>query len=103
MTPRRLVLAVAVLALLAPAFASKGAFVGLAYLLPALLLIGVLLVFRYPGERRLLAAVQTRRRRRADSVVHDPRPRALLARGGRLIASSLAVRPPPTVGLLAIS
>lgn len=71
----------------------------LAYLLPALLLLAVLVTRRYPGERTLLSL--TRRNRSCRSRVGaigakgGARPRALVARGGRLIASSLAVRPPP--------
>jgi hypothetical protein len=73
---------------------------GLLYLLPALALALVLLVRRYPGEGALLAL----RRRRPR--VRWPRPRSssaplrrravlATARGGLLIARSLAVRPPP--------
>ena len=74
----------------------------LAYLLPALMLLLVLALRRYPGERALLAAID---RRRASpryaplrsTVPPRDRPRALLPRGGRLIAAALAVRPPPAV------
>jgi hypothetical protein len=74
----------------------------LGYLLPPLLLLAALLrARRYPGERSLLAAIERRRGRRGQistteqTIVRRPRPRASLPRGGRLIASSLAVRPPP--------
>ncbi|HEY3828870.1 MAG TPA: hypothetical protein VGL57_06710 [Solirubrobacteraceae bacterium] len=72
---------------------------GLLFLLPALALALALLGRRYPGERSLL----TLRRRRAP--MRWPHPRSsvsirahvplLAARGGLLIARSLAVRPPP--------
>jgi hypothetical protein len=73
---------------------------GLLYLLPALALALVLLARRYPGERALLAL----RRRRPPVRWPHPRSSAPLgrrvlfatARGGLLIARSLAVRPPPT-------
>jgi hypothetical protein len=71
----------------------------LAYLLPPLLLVAVLLVRRYPGERALLALMARVRRRspRGSRRVAMPAKPTLLVppRGGRLIASSLAVRPPP--------
>jgi hypothetical protein len=70
----------------------------LLYLLPPLLLIAVLLLRGYPGERRLIALAEARRRpnhRRATPARARPRPRVHLPRGGKLIASSLAVRPPP--------
>jgi hypothetical protein len=76
----------------------------LAYLLPALLLLLALAARRYPGERALLALIVRGRRRRAhvDALLR-PRPRALLPRGGRLIATSLAVRPPPAFRAVALS
>jgi hypothetical protein len=70
----------------------------LLYLLPALALAGPLLLRRYPGERRLLALIAGRskpRRRPGARTTSTARPRALVPRGGLLIACSLAVRPPP--------
>ncbi|HEX5223816.1 MAG TPA: hypothetical protein VFW29_01685 [Solirubrobacteraceae bacterium] len=70
----------------------------LTYLLPPVLLLISLVGRRYPGERALLALIATRRRRgreRAHRRSFHPRPRAAVPRGGRLLASSLAVRPPP--------
>jgi hypothetical protein len=71
----------------------------LVYLLPALLLLAAVALRRYPGERTLLALIGTRphrpRRRRQPTRLPDRRPRAMLPRGARLIAFSLAVRPPP--------
>lgn len=72
---------------------------GLPYLLPFLLLLLALRRRRYPGERVLLAFAGRRRRRlhrRPIGLSTPPRAlRALLPRGGRLVAFFLAVRPPP--------
>jgi hypothetical protein len=73
---------------------------GLAYLLPALALAAAIALGRYPGERSLLAlaarhARPPRRRKIRGSGVPVRTDRALVPRGGLLIASSLAVRPPP--------
>ena len=72
--------------------------IALLYLVPALLLVTLLVLRRYPGERRLVAAVEARRARRAAHTIPAP-PRVLrrarVPRGGLLIASALAVRPPP--------
>jgi hypothetical protein len=79
----------------------------LAYLSPALLLLAALGARRYPGERALLALGSKYRRapRRGirDRAPRLPRTRAVLPRGGRLIATSLAVRPPPAARALALS
>jgi hypothetical protein len=70
-----------------------------AYLLPALALLAILAFRRYPGARALIATIERRRRGRFRSEPRTPaprpEPRALLPRGGRLIATALAVRPPP--------
>jgi hypothetical protein len=76
---------------------------GLLCLLPALLLGLTLLARRYPGERLLLAAHTARRAHwphPRSSARRRPRPRPALARGGLLLAHSLAVRPPPRAALL---
>jgi hypothetical protein len=69
-----------------------------AYLLPAIVLLGFLSARRYPGEPALLAAIAARRRwskpAPADASVSGA-ARVLLPRGGRLLSCSLAVRPPP--------
>jgi len=88
-------LLVAVVAVSAP----SGLLHGLAYLLPPLLLLLALSMRRYPGERALLAVMEGNRGPMLDTVA-EPVPRQLrrcpaLPRGGRLIATSLAVRPPP--------
>jgi hypothetical protein len=76
----------------------------LAYAAPALVLAFALVRGHYPGEDRLvrLARRPARRPLRRRSA---PRPRHFLARrvmprGGRLIAASLAVRPPPRLGAI---
>jgi hypothetical protein len=100
---RRLSLGFGAIALLAVAvfWAPSGLTEAVAYLIPALLLLPALLARRYPGERALLAFIGERRRRRSRSGVRvappSPRPRAVVPRGGRLIAFALAVRPPPAV------
>jgi hypothetical protein len=78
---------------------------GLLFLAPALLLVLPLLARRYPGERSLLRLAGRRRapsaqRRRVQRPPRRP-ARRVLPRGGALIASSLAVRPPPHASLLA--
>lgn len=74
------------------------------YLAPALLLLSLLLRGRFVGERqieRLRTALDRRwaRRRRVPAVrvrsTGLPRPARVLPRGGWLIATALAVRPPP--------
>jgi hypothetical protein len=71
----------------------------LAYLAPVLLLLLALVARRYPGERALLALVERRLRGRtcAQATTRKPRPWVWFPRGGRLIAFSLAKRPPPAV------
>jgi hypothetical protein len=73
--------------------------------LPALLLLLPLLAGRYVGEDRLarLAAsfVPPRRRAGTPLAMRVRRARRTLPRGGRLIAASLAVRPPPARGVCA--
>ncbi len=70
--------------------------------LPPVLCLVPLLLGRYPGEERLarLASTVAARRRRPRApclpAAGTVRPTSvLLPRGGRLIAASLAVRPPP--------
>jgi hypothetical protein len=71
----------------------------LAYLAPALLILFPLLSGRYPGDEAL-ARVAARRSRPPRVPAGEPplprrRPGALLPRGGRLVAASLAGRGPP--------
>ncbi len=73
--------------------------VGLLHLAPALVLAVALLARRYPGERLIvrLAGCAERARRRVRTLALAPRTHvaALVPRGGLLLGSSLAVRPPP--------
>ena len=72
---------------------------GLLLLSPALVLLIPLLAGRYLGEEQLerLAARRAAARRPRPVSVTAPRrrPHASLVRGGRLVASALAVRGPP--------
>ncbi len=79
----------------------------LLFMAPALLIAVPLIAGRYVGEaliERLAARRARPRRRRPASTVSPARPpaRAQLPRGTRLIAFSLAKRPPP-VALLPLS
>ncbi|MBS1846430.1 MAG: YcnI family protein [Actinobacteria bacterium] len=74
------------------------------YLVPALLLLGALLLGRYPGERlRLrLAGVRARAARLAAAAPlrrNLPFARGRLARGGALLGAALAGRAPPSFGI----
>jgi hypothetical protein len=77
----------------------EGITTGLLYLAPALLLLWPLLRGRYVGEAAVcrLASARTASRRPAGAAVPVAarRPAVLLARGGRLLASAIATRPPP--------
>ena len=76
----------------------------ISFLLPALVLLATLAARRYPGERALLAMIGERGGRRVRSPIAIAprfRPRALVPRGGALIAASLAVRPPPLTTAIA--
>jgi hypothetical protein len=73
-----------------------------AYAAPVLVLVLPLLAGRYLGEERLARAVARVRHRRRRAAAAAPRSRAVvvrLPRGGRLIASGLAKRPPPVSAL----
>nr|WP_183343456.1 hypothetical protein [Conexibacter arvalis] len=76
---------------------------GVLHLAPLLLLLGLLFAGRYVGEHQLerLRGLLARRRgpaRRRPTAGRAPRPRPgrAVPRGGLLIGSSLAVRPPPS-------
>jgi hypothetical protein len=98
---RRLLAAVAVLAMLALGLLVHGAGTEALLAAPLLALLVPLLAGRYLGEERIerLAAARAPRchtvpaRRVAPPALRPPR--VLLPRGGRLLATSLAVRPPP--------
>ena len=71
------------------------------YLVPALLLLGALLLGHYPGERlRLRLAAARHRPPRAVATVPPPRhplfARSRLPRGGALLGAALAGRAPPS-------
>jgi len=77
----------------------------LAYLLPLLLLLAALSTRRYPGEQALLRAAGFLRadfKRSRSSRGRPAPPRALMPRGTRLVAWSLAERPPPPAGALSV-
>ena len=80
-----------------------GAAAEIAYLAPVLVLAVPLLAGRFVGEERIARAVRARRRRPVRALggeVGVPRRTTVaLPRGGRLIAASLAVRPPPLFAL----
>lgn len=70
----------------------------LLHVLPLLVLLLPLLGGRYVGEERLILFVRSRAARRpvrAARMQRPPHPSFSFPRGGRLIATSLAVRPPP--------
>jgi hypothetical protein len=73
--------------------------VALAYMLPPLLLLAVLVLRPYPGERALLALMRPRRKSRpragTRALAPGQVPRVVTPRGGELLARRLAVRPPP--------
>jgi hypothetical protein len=104
----RLLVAVATIALagIATHYAQGALIEALAYLLPALLLLVVLATRSYPGERALLALIERKRRLRHGSTAgligRQPSLRAVVPRGGRLIAASLAERPPPSLAAVSL-
>jgi hypothetical protein len=96
----RIALLAAALAAYEVALVVPGLDVGVLFLSPAIVLLALLLTGHYVGEEHLhrLAANFRPRRRRARvafAATGSPRRRALMPRGGRLVATSLAVRPPP--------
>lgn len=96
---RRLLLGLAALTLAVTALALAGGHSDVLVGLPALLFALPLLAGRYVGEERLArlaGMVPTASRRAAGSLPTTAcRELRVLPRGGRLIAASLAVRPPP--------
>jgi hypothetical protein len=76
----------------------SGVDTGLLYLAPALLLCAPLIVGRYLGEGQLAELAKRSPRAPARRAARLAVPRShvrLMQRGGRLVASSLAKRPPP--------
>jgi hypothetical protein len=72
---------------------------GLLYLAPALVLCAPLFLGRYVGERRIAELARRVPRRRAQRACASlPLPAGhvrVMQRGGRLVASAMAKRPPP--------
>lgn len=64
-------------------------------LAPAFLLLGLLVMGQAPGEELLMRFVRRPRARRVTPSVPRPTLPLLVRRTGRLIASALAMRPPP--------
>jgi hypothetical protein len=84
----------------------SGTDTGLLYLAPALTLCAPLLLGRYVGEHQLatLAGTSPAKPRRHGGRVAAPRSHVrVMHRGGRLVASSLAKRPPPAVAPFVIA
>lgn len=96
---KRVMLAIATLMALFPLLHEVvGLSAGFMFMAPALTLVFPLLAGRYVGEERLLSLARTvpspkRRLERTERSRSGFEP--LLARGGRLIGTALAVRPPP--------
>ena len=71
---------------------------GLLYLAPALVLALPLVLGRFPGEERLAGLARATRAPVTRAVTRIAAPRSyvrVMQRGGRLVASALAKRPPP--------
>jgi hypothetical protein len=84
----------------------SGVETGLLYLAPALLLCAPLIFGRYVGEAQLAELANRSPRCTARRSAHLPLPRShvrLMQRGGRLVASSLAKRPPPPAAAFPIA
>jgi hypothetical protein len=103
MVPRRDRLVLLCFALLMAAWMVAEALTGsqtdLLYLAPALALALPLILGRYVGEEQLAGlasrAVPARPRRRATPVAGPRSVARVMQRGGRLVASGMAKRPPP--------
>jgi hypothetical protein len=84
----------------------SGADTGLLYLAPALLLCAPLILGRYVGEEQLAELAKRSPRCSAQRAPRLLVPRShvqLMRRGGCLVASSLAKRPPPAAGALLVT
>ena len=101
---RRLTMGALALVVLAWAVAEArtGGSTGLLYLAPALLLCVPLVMGRYVGEQRLAVLCGGRPARVARRAPAPLAPRShvrVMQRGGRLVASAMAKRPPPARAL----
>jgi hypothetical protein len=84
--------------------ALTGTETGLLYLAPALVLALPLVLGRYLGEEQLAVLAGTSRARGARVRARISTPRGyvrVMHRGGRLVASAMAKRPPPARALFA--
>lgn len=74
----------------------------LAMLAPALVLLGLLLAGRTPGEQLILRLRRRHaaRRPRGARTIEQQHVVLLTHRAGRLLASALAMRPPPAVAAI---
>jgi hypothetical protein len=84
----------------AAALVVPGLETGVLFLAPAIVVLSLLHTGHYVGERQIhrLAGAWHQRRPARERARRDPlprRPHALMPRGGRLVGTSLAVRPPP--------
>jgi hypothetical protein len=80
--------------------AATGGHAGLLYLAPAVALVLPLALGCYVGEERIAALASTLRHERPHRSRSLPLPlghRPIMRRGGRLVGSSLAKRPPPVL------
>jgi hypothetical protein len=96
----RILLLAMALAAFPVALVVPGLEVGVLFLSPAIVLLASLMTGRYVGEARLHRLAEAHaphrgRRPRSSVPVRLPRRRTLMPRGGSLVATSLAVRPPP--------
>lgn len=83
--------------------ALTGSETGLLYLAPALVLALPLVLGRYPGEKKLAQLAGRSPGRTARGPCRVPAPRShvrVMHRGGHLVASAMAKRPPPASGLV---
>ena len=86
--------------------ALTGSETGLLYLAPALVLALPLVLGRFPGEERLagLAGPSRAAAARAPARIVAPRSHVrVMQRGGVLVASALAKRPPPRLARLVLT
>jgi hypothetical protein len=98
MPPRRDRIVLWAFALLILAALLTGRATDLLYLAPALVLALPLVLGRFPGEDRLAGLARASRAPAARAAASLPAPRSyvrVMQRGGRLVASALAKRPPP--------
>jgi hypothetical protein len=102
LSPRGRVLLLVVLAALSlAALLATGFAIGLMMLLPALITAALLIVWPYPGLELILRIAARRRPRPGRARAVRRRRPIVVARGGRLLASSLGGRAPPALAVRA--